>query len=99
MLRSFIQQVSQNKRFYSTPAYTIARTVNKGLPVYSDIKNGGTRYLTIIRRIEGDPTALMKDILADFPLAEVSVKSNTQQVVIKGQYVNEIKEWLIVKGF
>ncbi|KAI8390249.1 mitochondrial large subunit ribosomal protein-domain-containing protein [Blakeslea trispora] len=100
MLRSIAQSTFQStKRFYSTPAYTIARTTNKGLPVYSEYKNGNTRLLTIIRRIQGDSNALAKDLVNDFPEAVVQVKPTTQHVVIKGHHVNEIKEWLISKGF
>lgn len=99
MLRSFVQTACQNKRFYSTPAYTIARTVNKGLPVYSEYKNGGTRLLTVVRRVEGDSNALMADLSADFPEAVLRINQKTQHVVIKGHHVNEIKEWLISKGF
>ena len=100
MFRSIVQSVCQNsKRYYSTPAYTIVRTSNKGLPVYSDTKNGGTRILTVIRRIEGDSNALIKDINADFPEAVVTLNQRTQHVVVKGHHVNELKEWLILKGF
>src|SRR6266511_1983194 len=35
-------------------SYFIERTQNKVLPIYSDIRNGRTRILTILRRIEGD---------------------------------------------
>ncbi|KAI8081925.1 mitochondrial large subunit ribosomal protein-domain-containing protein [Gilbertella persicaria] len=100
MLRLFSQISLQNsKRFYSTPAYSVSRTTNKGLPVYSEYKNGGTRLLTIIRKIQGDSNALAKDITTDFPEAVVQVNATTQHVVIKGHHVNEIKEWLINKGF
>lgn len=100
MFRSIIQSTCQNsKRFYSTPAYTVMRTTNKGLPVYSEYKNGGTRLLTIIRRIQGDSNALVKDLVADFPAAEVNINPKTQHVIIKGHHVNELKEWLILKGF
>ncbi|KAI7862219.1 mitochondrial large subunit ribosomal protein-domain-containing protein [Spinellus fusiger] len=43
--------------------YFISRTSNKELPVYTEIRNGGTRQLTIIRRIEGDAEALKNEIL------------------------------------
>jgi translation initiation factor 1 (eIF-1/SUI1) len=100
MFRSIVQSACQNsKRFYSTPAYFVARTTNKGLPVYSEYKNGGTRLLTVVRRIEGDSNALIKDINTDFPEAIVRLNPKTQHVVIKGHHVNEIKEWLISKGF
>lgn len=100
MLRSIVKSTGQyNKRFYSTPAYAVSRTVNKGLPVYSDYKNGQTRVLTVVRRVQGDANALMKDLNADFPEAAININAKTQHVVIKGHFVNEVKEWLISKGF
>ncbi|KAI9245971.1 ribosomal protein L49/IMG2 [Sporodiniella umbellata] len=92
MLRTLCQ-----KRFYTT--YQISRTSNKGLPVYSEYKNGRTNLSTIVRRIKGDPNALVNDLKADFPEVVAHVNSNTQNVVIKGHCVNDIKYWLVLKGF
>lgn len=44
--------------------YFVSRTANNSLPVYTDIRNGRTRHLTIIRRIEGNV-----DVCIKFPLA------------------------------
>ncbi|KAI8977501.1 ribosomal protein L49/IMG2 [Mycotypha africana] len=87
------------KRFYSTPSYFVQRTTNKGLPVYTDYKNGGTRVLTVIRKVQGDTAALMKDIQKDFPEAVMQINHRTQHLFIKGRCMNEMKEWLISKGF
>ncbi|CAO3647003.1 unnamed protein product [Cunninghamella echinulata] len=72
MLRSLTQTL--NKRFYTTTlnqannkSYTVSRTSNHGLPVYSEIKNGGTQQLTIIRRIEGNVEALKDEVATLFP--------------------------------
>lgn len=40
--------------------YFVSRTANNNLPVYTDIRNGRTRHLTIIRRIEGDVDVCIK---------------------------------------
>ncbi len=48
------QQQTLTKIKYVTYPYFVARTQMKELPVYIDIKNGGTRILTEISRIEGD---------------------------------------------
>ncbi|ORX54912.1 hypothetical protein DM01DRAFT_1406984 [Hesseltinella vesiculosa] len=95
---------SLSKRFYSSvkPTYTISRTSSQGLPVYSDIKNGGTQHLTIIRRIEGDVEALRSEVAALFPDAPknfVRINPTNNQIVIKGNCVNDIKHWLVTKGF
>lgn len=95
------------KRLYSTevssPPYIITRTDASGsLPVYLDIKNGGTRSLTIIRRVQGDAEVLRQEVASLFPDTPknfVTVNPINNQVVIKGSYVNDIKQWLAQKGF
>ena len=103
MLRTLIQQhVARRSYTTSTQSYFISRTANKGLPVYTEFKNGGTKHLTIIRRIEGDAEALKNDVLALFPEAPkdfARVNAINNQVILKGIHMNEIKEWLISKGF
>ena len=41
------------------PAYDVPRNSNGSLPVYTDIRNGGTRYLTLIRNVEGNATVCL----------------------------------------
>ncbi|KAI7874718.1 hypothetical protein K492DRAFT_240693 [Lichtheimia hyalospora FSU 10163] len=94
------------RRSYTTasnaPSYFVARTSNNGIPVYTDFKNGGTQQLTIIRRIEGDAEALKNEIVALFPDAPnnfARVNPVNNHIILKGIHMNEIKEWLIQKGF
>ncbi|KAI7854676.1 mitochondrial large subunit ribosomal protein-domain-containing protein [Circinella umbellata] len=105
MFRTLIQQHIA-KRSYTTQQqqlpYFISRTSNNGLPVYTDFKNGGTQHLTIIRRIEGDAEALKNEVLALFPEAPKNfarVNPVNNQVILKGVHMNEIKQWLVEKGF
>lgn len=80
----------------------VARTSNQSLPVYSEIKNGGTQQLTIIRRIQGDAEALKTEMAALFPDApknHIKVNPTNNHIIIKGLYVNELKQWLANKGF
>ncbi|CAG8765141.1 16117_t:CDS:2, partial [Acaulospora morrowiae] len=73
--------------------YFIHRTKNKSLPVYSDFRNGRSRMLTIIRKIEGDIQALRNDIRKevfphDTPInSMISINHTNNQVVIKGNNV------------
>jgi large subunit ribosomal protein L49 len=105
MLRQGARSIA--KRLYSTEVpisrYHISRTsTSESLPVYLDIKNGGTRSLTIIRRVEGDAEALRQEIAALFPESAknfVTVNPTNKHIVIKGSYVNDIKQWLAQKGF
>ncbi|GES79835.1 mitochondrial large ribosomal subunit L49, putative [Rhizophagus clarus] len=57
-------QTSQQQQLtkYVRYPYFVARTRMKELPVYVDVKNGRTRILTEISRIEGDSEALCDDI-------------------------------------
>lgn len=34
--------------------YYVPRNTNGNLPVYTDIRNGGTRYMVMIRNVDGD---------------------------------------------
>ncbi|GAA6011417.1 hypothetical protein JCM11491_002776 [Sporobolomyces phaffii] len=80
--------------------YFVPRSQFGELPVYSDVRNGGTRVLTVIRKVHGDVSGLHKD-LSHFlhPSTTSYTKPQTQQIVIKGDWVREVKEWLSTRGF
>ncbi|GAA6005487.1 hypothetical protein JCM10207_002998 [Rhodosporidiobolus poonsookiae] len=81
-------------------SYYVPRTRFGELPVYSEIKNGGTRFLTVVRKAEGDVEALRRDLSAFLSHSvPLFVKPQTGQVVIRGEWVRETKEWLAAKGF
>ncbi|GAA5847927.1 hypothetical protein JCM5353_004483 [Sporobolomyces roseus] len=70
------------------------------LPVYSDVRNGGTRTMTVVRKIHGDVNALHQELSAFLDPSTTSfTKPQTQQIVIKGDWVREVKEWLSNRGF
>ncbi|GAA5838647.1 hypothetical protein JCM3766R1_001551 [Sporobolomyces carnicolor] len=84
------------------PKYFVPRSQFGELPVYSDVRNGGTRVLTVIRKVHGDVTELHKDLVTTFLGATTTdsfTKPQTQQIVIKGDWVREVKEWLAHRGF
>lgn len=97
------------QRLYSTaaskaaPAYFVNRTQNNGLPVYTEFKNGRTNESTVIRRIDGNADALLKDLQAtlfkDAPENFAVIRPRSNTIHIKGIYMNEVKEWLISKGY
>lgn len=103
MFRTLLQPI--NRRCFSSikaSSYVVARTSNHSLPVYSEIKNGGTQQLTIIRRIQGDVEALKSDMAAlfpDSPKNHIKINPTNNHIIIKGLYVNELKQWLANKGF
>ncbi|GAA5964804.1 hypothetical protein JCM3765_002562 [Sporobolomyces pararoseus] len=80
--------------------YFVPRSQFGELPVYSDVRNGGTRVLTIIRKVHGDVSELHKDLSEFLQSSTTSfVKPQSQQVVVKGDWVREVKEWLAHRGF
>ncbi|RIA86706.1 mitochondrial large subunit ribosomal protein [Glomus cerebriforme] len=97
--QSFQQQIK-----YVQYPYFVARTQMKELPVYIDIRNGGTRVLTEISRIEGDSEALCNDIRKElFHCSRdknlIRVNHTNNHVIIKGRHGLMVKEWLAKKGF
>lgn len=47
-------------------AYTVHRNSQGSLPVYTDIRNGGTRILTLIRNVDGADVSLLPKYLLSF---------------------------------
>ncbi|KAF5324484.1 hypothetical protein D9611_004540 [Ephemerocybe angulata] len=87
-------------------SFFVSRNSNGNLPVYSDIRNGGTRLLVSIRNVDGNASDLAKELStslfkAGSPEARrLKVKTNHQHVVIQGgRWTQEVNEWLKAKGF
>ncbi|GAA5919559.1 hypothetical protein JCM1841_001012 [Sporobolomyces salmonicolor] len=82
------------------PAYFIPRSRFGELPVYADIRNGGARHLTVVRKVQGDLDAFRRDLASFLSGATTSyLKPHSQQLVIKGDWVRETKEFLAARGF
>ncbi|KAJ1656864.1 54S ribosomal protein img2, mitochondrial [Dispira simplex] len=79
--------------------YSVLRTENMGLPVYTDFRNGRTRTLTVVRRIYGDREKLAQDLSASIPEEYISVRKVTGHIWIKGNYRDEVLKFLTEKGF
>ncbi|XP_003743673.1 probable 39S ribosomal protein L49, mitochondrial [Galendromus occidentalis] len=85
--------------------YFVQRTRNHMLPVYQRVDIRGPRYVTVVRKVQGDPWALrnalkehIKQIRGTDDVTTM-VNELTQTVGIKGQLVEEVKDFLIMKGF
>jgi large subunit ribosomal protein L49 len=99
MSKTQLEQIIAEK-LSSLPFFVERTAFGMGLPVYSDIKNGHTRRLTIIRRIYGDIPALSMQLKRQFPdMQKVTVKPLQQKIVVKGDWVSEIKLYLTDLGF
>ncbi|KZV75780.1 hypothetical protein PENSPDRAFT_570851 [Peniophora sp. CONT] len=88
-------------------AYDVPRNSNGSLPVYTDIRNGGTRHLTLIRNVEGNATRLADDIQQTlFPAdsseaarLKIRVHQNRHLILSGGRWKHSVVEWLSTKGF
>ncbi|GAA5861880.1 hypothetical protein JCM1840_006862 [Sporobolomyces johnsonii] len=80
--------------------YFVPRSRFGELPVYADIRNGGSRYLTVVRKVQGDLDALHRDLKSSLSGATIShLKPHCQQIVLKGDWVRETKAFLASRGF
>ncbi|KAK2467040.1 hypothetical protein APHAL10511_001298 [Amanita phalloides] len=69
--------------------YFIPRNSRGNLPVYTDIRNAGTRYLIHIRNVDGNASLLANELR----------ESLFTLVITGGHWKNRIMEWLKAKGF
>ncbi|KAI0646928.1 mitochondrial large subunit ribosomal protein-domain-containing protein [Trametes meyenii] len=87
--------------------YRVSRNSRGSIPVYTDIRNGGTRHLTLIRNVEGSVDALAQDLQRSLFPAESSeaqrMKVHTthqRHVVLSGgRWKGEVVRWLARQGF
>ncbi|KAM3824720.1 large ribosomal subunit protein mL49 [Vipera latastei] len=84
--------------------YFVRRSRMHNVPVYKDTSHHGTRKITVIRKIEGDIWALENDVKSF--LTELSgqtpatqVNENTCSIRVKGYFEEELKTWLMDRGF
>lgn len=87
--------------------YFIPRNTRGNLPVYTDVRNGGTRYLVLVRNVDGNIDALARELSQkllpkDSPDASrikiESCRSKTL-VITGGRWKNDVVEYLKAKGF
>ncbi|XP_020633084.3 large ribosomal subunit protein mL49 [Pogona vitticeps] len=83
--------------------YFVRRSRMHNIPVYTDLTHA-CRKMTVIRKIEGDIWALEKDVkefitplLGKAPATQVNEVTNS--IRIKGYFDQELKQWLMDKGF
>ena len=85
----------------------------QSLPVYMDSRNAGSRSLTMIRKVDGDVSALCRDLFEAFGWGDPYDKKNpnssmlvrasnvagSQKLVVRGNWTRDIKAWLEERGF
>lgn len=84
--------------------YFIQRTKNHELPVYLRITFRGIRKISMVRKIEGD-IWLMNDEIRKYlkqknnKYIETRVHEVAKFIETKGDYVQDLREWALSKGF
>ncbi|XP_061718486.1 large ribosomal subunit protein mL49 [Cydia pomonella] len=84
--------------------YFISRTKNHSLPIYLQLKFKGGRKITMIRKIDGDIWQ-MNDEIKEFlkekmkRYVETRVHELGRFIEVKGDYVNDLRDWAHSKGF
>jgi hypothetical protein len=77
--------------------FMVDRTeVGLSLPVYTDLKDGDTRVITIIRKIRGDVLVLKAEVEK---VVGREVELRPGKIVIEGNFHRRIKVWLTGLGF
>ncbi|KAH9966420.1 hypothetical protein BC827DRAFT_1264409 [Russula dissimulans] len=88
--------------------YFVPRNSRGSLPVYSDVRNGGTQYLISVRSVEGNIKALADDLLRDLSDPQSSTESSlikaritrSKQLVLSGlRRKHAVLDWLVRHGF
>jgi large subunit ribosomal protein L49 len=76
----------------------VARKASGMLPVYRKFKNGRTRTITIIRRVDGNANEFVKLLSKSIPENRIKVKLGNV-VHLEGNYVDLVREWLTLHKF
>ncbi|RDB21170.1 54S ribosomal protein img2, mitochondrial [Hypsizygus marmoreus] len=87
--------------------YYVPRNTRGNLPVYTDVRNGGTRYLVLIRNVDGNANALAKELShtlfekgsPEAARMKIEIVRSKNLVISGGHWKNDVVEWLKAKGF
>ncbi|KAI9094965.1 mitochondrial large subunit ribosomal protein-domain-containing protein [Phlyctochytrium arcticum] len=80
--------------------YEVKRTSGaQWLPVYREIKVGGTQVWTKIRRINGSVERLAKDLEWFIPADKITIKPVEKHVILRGDYLYGVRDFLTARGF
>ena len=77
--------------------FGIERTHKGNLPVFTDCRSGGTRNLTVVRKIHGDVEKLKSELAKVCSNAEIEEKMG--RLEITGRHSAKVKLWLTRLGF
>ncbi|KAF0303399.1 putative 39S ribosomal protein L49, mitochondrial [Amphibalanus amphitrite] len=83
--------------------YSVRRSVNHMLPVYLRIMEDGVKRLTVVRNVRGDIWKLhdeLKRHLEEANSRYIASRVNEVSLYVqfKGEYVQQVKDWLRERG-
>ncbi|KAM6500659.1 Ribosomal protein L49/IMG2 [Amanita muscaria] len=87
--------------------YFVPRNSRGNLPVYTDIRNAGTRYLVLVHNIDGNANSLARDLQTSLfersshesQRMNVEVVRGKNLIITGGRWKHHIVKWLKAKGF
>ena len=80
-----------------TLPFSVERTHASNIPVYTDIKHGGSRKCTVIRKITGDLNLFKEELSKVVSNAPITDKMG--RVEVTGLHSQKVKLWLMRLGF
>ncbi|KAI0831172.1 hypothetical protein BC628DRAFT_1415713 [Trametes gibbosa] len=91
----------------ATLPYRVLRNSRGSIPVFTDIRNGGTRYQVLIRNVEGNVDALAHDLRTSlFPpgsneAERMRIETTRQRHIVLsgGRWKADVLRWLAQRGF
>ncbi|KAF9532335.1 mitochondrial large subunit ribosomal protein-domain-containing protein [Crepidotus variabilis] len=106
---SSTQNSTETSSGLSPKPYFVPRNSTGNLPVYSDLRNAGSRYLVLVRNVEGSISTLAKELNQNlFPEGSYEAEkmkvqiSQGKHIIISGGdsgWKAEVTKWLQKKGF
>ncbi|KZT11423.1 uncharacterized protein LAESUDRAFT_643152 [Laetiporus sulphureus 93-53] len=87
--------------------YDVPRNTRGSMPVFTDIRNAGTRHLTLIRNVQGDLAALAKDLATTLHPPGSPEAKRMKTTIIRSQHIvlsgglwkTKVMRWLAERGF
>lgn len=77
--------------------FAVDRTdIGQSFPVYTDIKGGKTKVVTLVRKIRGDVHELKSELEK---VTGTTVEIKAGRLEVKGNFRKRIKKWLLGLGF
>lgn len=82
--------------------FAVVRSQNGNLPVYTDLRNGGTNKRTILRKYTGDVNALRSALRVELKQQtgkELEVFMYHGRMEVRGHHQELLRNWLTRLGF